>query len=237
MSAWLKDIKNNPKAHLIIVVVIFALAMGAATYYELVRTENETAKHHQALILNAKQAQDINTLRNELDINKQNAEMLANFVKAVQAGKIQPIANSSVQASTVEYAAAIIADKINIKDPALPVEALEDTDNTIVSPVELTPAQQEAAKQTNANNNKDTTKINEQFGVAVYKNNNYRNWEWSIGYGIQNDDKYIPIGLQRNYSKDRAIEAEIHIDPGEIKRITGGELKYVIKTDKLFGLF
>jgi len=54
---------------------------------------------------------------------------------------------------------------------------------------------------------------------------------------VQGDDKYIPIGLQRNYSKDRAIEAEMHIDPGQFKKVTGGEFKYVIKTDKLFLLF
>jgi len=82
-------------------------------------------------------------------------------------------------------------------------------------------------------NDKKTTA--NPYDVAVFKVNNYRNWEWSAGYGMQNGVKYIPIGLQRNYSKDRAIEAEVHI--GGLKNVTGWEMKYVVKTDKLFILF
>lgn len=47
------------------------------------------------------------------------------------------------------------------------------------------------------------------------------------------DDRYIPVELQRNFSKDAAVSAEYHYDGNE----SGWELKYTKKTGKLFGLF
>jgi len=144
--------------------------------------------------------------------------MLAKFVADAQAGRVQPINNFTVQAPTVQVAAQQVADRINAKDPTLPPQAIEKTDNTIVTP----------------NINK-TPRANYDF--AVFKNNNYRNWEWSAGYGVQDGNKYVPIGLQRNYSKDKAIEAEIHLDADNPKKVNGWEVKQVWKTDKLFILF
>jgi len=188
--------------------------------------------------LTEQQAQDANVLQNELKISKQNAEMFAEFAAHAQAGQVEPVTNFIVQAPDVNAAAQQVAGRINAKDPTLPPSALEKTDNTVVTTHELTPTQADKAKKDNeANKGTDKPKINEQFGVDVFKNNNYRNWEWSVGYGQHHGDGYIPVGLQRNYSKDKALSGEIHLDPSDIKKVTGGEVKQVWKTDKLFVLF
>jgi len=69
--------------------------------------------------------------------------------------------------------------------------------------------------------------------VGVFKVNNCKNWELSAGYGQHGGDRYIPIELQRNFSKDAAVGVEYHAGGHE----SGFEVKYVRKTDKLFGVF
>ena len=101
---------------------------------------------------------------------------------------------------------------------ALPPQALEKTDKTVV-----------------AQNTNKTAASN--YDVGVFKVNNYRNWEYSIGYGVQDGSKYVPVGLRRNYSKDKAVEVEVHLDASIPKKISGYEIKWVVKTDKLVELF
>lgn len=54
-------------------------------------------------------------------------------------------------------------------------------------------------------------------------------WEVSAGIGVHDGDYYVPIELQRNYSKDKAISVEVHQDLPDIKKTTGGELKHTWK--------
>jgi len=211
---WLNLLTTRDK----IIIAVILLVTCLALYFVWQNHASQADKLAQALVLSQQQATDKNVLQNKLDLSKQNAEMLASYIKQAQAGQVQPINYFTVQAPDIQQAAQQVADRINAKDPTLPPQALIKTDNTIVTP--------------NTNKTPDAP-----YDVAVFKNNNYRNWEWSIGYGVQGDIKYIPVGLQRNYSKDRAIEAEVHVDPGQVKKVTGGEIKYVIKTDKLLLLF
>jgi len=105
-------------------------------------------------------------------------------------------------------------DRINASDPTLPPQALEKTDRTVVV----------------ANTNKTPAS---NYDVGFFKVNNYRAWEWGIGFGKHGGDRYIPVELQQNFSKDAAVSVEYHYgghDPG-------WEVKYKLKTDKLFGLF
>lgn len=189
----------------------------------------------QAIVMNQQEAQDKNVLQSKLDISKQNAEMLASFVSRAKVGEVESVDHFTVQASSIVQAAEQVADRINGRDPTLPAVALEKTDNTVVTTEKLNEEQQAAARKENEKNvGTDKPKVNEEYGVGVYKNNNYRNWEWSVGYGQQNGEGYIPIGLQRNYSKDGAVEVEVHLDTSKIKSITGWEVKRIWKTDKLF---
>jgi len=159
-------------------------------------------------------AQDKNVLQNKLDMSKQNAEMLASFIEQAQMGQMQPVSYFTVQAPTLPLAAEQVADRINANDPTLPPQALEKTDRTVVVP----------------NTNKTPAS---NYDVGVFKVNNYRNWEWGIGYGQHGGDQYLPVELQRNFSKDTAIGVEYHAGGHE----KSFEIKYVRKTDKAFFLF
>ena len=229
------DIKKISNKYVLIGIVLLVV-VGMLYFFWHKDAENE-ARLQKAIVMSQQDAQDKNVLRNKLEVSKQNAEMLASFISRAKVGEVQSVARFNIQAPSVTQAAEQVADRINGRDPTLPPVALEKTDNTIVTTEKLNEQQQAAARNVNEKNvGTDKPKVNEEYEVGVYKNNNYRNWEWSAGYGQQNGEGYIPIGLQRNYSKDKAIEAEVHLDPGKSRNITGWEVKYVFKTDKLFGL-
>ena len=46
--------------------------------------------------------------------------------------------------------------------------------------------------------------------------------------------KYVPIGLQRNYSKDKSISTEFHVGTSTGKKINGWKIKQGWETEKLF---
>ena len=195
------------------ILLVLALIAGLAWLWHKNNANEEALQ--KAAVMTAAQAANSDYLQNELHISKQNADMMAAAVKAAQAGNLAPAITFVQTAPTVDQAAGTVAQRINDGDKTLPSMALEKTDRTAVVPQEAT--------------NKDGTK---EWKVDVMKVNLYRNWEWSAGYGRHGGDSYIPIGLQRNYSKDKALAIEYHAG-GK----SGYEIKYVVKTDKLFGLF
>ena len=197
-----------------ILLIIVLLIAGAAFLWHKNNVAEEQLQ--KAVTMTAAQAANSDYLQNELKISKQNADAMAAAVRASQAGNLSPSVTFVQSSPTVERAAETVAERINAGDKTLPAAALERTDRTSVVPQEVT--------------QKDGTK---EWQVGVYKVQNYRNWEWSAGYGRHGQDNYVPIGLQRNYSKDRAVSAEYHVGGKE----RGYEVKYIIKTDKLFGLF
>lgn len=229
------DIEEISNKHVLIGIVL--LVVLGLLYFAWHKDAETQTKLQQATVMNQQDAQDKNVLQNKLDLSKGNSEMLASFVSRAQVGEVQPVDYFTIHAPSLPESAEQVADRINGRDPTLPSVALGKTDNTIVTTEKLNEQQQAAAIKVNAKNvGTDKPKVNEEYGVGVYKNNNYRNWEWSAGYGQQNGEGYIPIGLQRNYSKDKAVVVEVHLDPGKLKNITGWEVKHVWKTDKLFGL-
>ena len=198
------------KRQAVMLGVVLLVAAGWLLYQSHAAQE---ARLQQAVVLTERQAQNINALETELKISKQNAEMLAAAVAEAKAGQRQPEVRYIVQAPTVQVAAEKVTDQINKRHKTLPPLALEKTDRTIVIPNET--------KTPQAN-----------WDVGVFKVNNYRNWEWSTGYGQHGGDKYMPVEIQRNYSKDAALSYEHHFG-GE----SGWEVKYTRKTNKLFFLF
>lgn len=200
----------------IVLGIVLLLSIIAATYFGWQHMAETEAKLQQAITLTQEQSRDVNVLQNELKLSKQNAEMLAAAVKQAQAGKVQPVVNFTVAAPTVQQAAKDVAVRINDKDPTLPPAALGESDRTLTTPQEV--------------QQPDGTL---EWQVGVYKVNNYRNWEWSVGYGQHGGDSYVPVGLQRNFSKDRAAGVEYHAGGQE----SGWEVKYTVMTNKLFFLF
>ena len=178
-------------------------------------------KLHEVVTLTEQQATDINYLRNELNMNKQNAEALAAEVEKAKAGKVQPVVSFSVQAPTVQEAAENVKDRINAKDPTLPPAAVADTDRTLSVPQQV--------KQPDGS---------QSWQVGVYKVNNYANWYLGAGLGWHKGDFYIPVSAQRNFSKDAAVEAQAHVNPSDFKDINGGQVMYKRAVNKLFfGVF
>ena len=178
------------------------------------RQERAEQKLQQAIELTEKQATNINVLQNELKINKQNAELLADAIQKAQTNQVQPTTYITVQAPNIEQAVTDTKERINKKDITLPRAALENTDRTIV-------AEQPA---------------NHDYQVGVYKINNYRNWYVGTGLGVHENDWYVPVSLQRNFSKNSAVEVQFHIDPRN-QSLKGGQILYKKAVNKLFYWF
>ncbi|WP_425057600.1 hypothetical protein SCACP_21160 [Sporomusa carbonis] len=177
----------------------------------------QEARLQQATILTEQQAQNINTLQNELKISKQNAEMLAAAVAEAKAGQRQPEVRYIVQAPTVQVAAEKVSDQIKNNDKTLPPLALEKTDRTVV-----------------VSNETKTPEAN--WDVGVFKVNNYKNWYIGAGIGVHDGDYYIPLAAQRNFSKDAAVDIQANVDTN-FKEINGGQVMYRRAVNKLFILF
>lgn len=169
----------------------------------------------KAAVMTATEAANSNYWQNQFNMSKQNADAAVAAVKAAQAGNLAPSVTFVQSSPSVEKAADTVSSRINAGDKTLPAAALAKTDRTAVIPQEVT--------------NKDGTK---EWKVDVLKVNNYRNWEWGVGVGVQDGKKYVPIEIQRNFSRDKALAAEYHVGGGG-----GYEVKYKVMTDKLFFLF
>lgn len=207
--------------HIIIGALLLLIIVGSIAYYFYHKHTAAETKLQEAVTLTEQQATDINYLRSELNMSKQNAEALAAEVEKAKAGKVQPVVSFSVQAPTVQAAAENVKDRINSKDSTLPPAAVADTDRTLSVPQQV--------KQPDGS---------QSWQVGVYKVNNYTNWYLGAGLGWHKGDFYIPIAAQRNFSKDAAIEAQAHINPANFKDINGGQVMYKRAVSKLFfGVF
>lgn len=150
-------------------------------------------------------SKNVNSLQNELDINKQNAEVLQKKILDAQHGLRQPEAVYRVPFVQGETLTTTVEKQLAQRDSTVPPSAYEKTDKTVVV------AQPD---------NKDAP-------VAIYKINTYRNWELGTGVGYQDGSTYIPVSLQRNYDKQHSVMAEVHFDV-EKKEINGGELQWKV---------
>jgi len=147
---------------------------------------------------------NLNAIQNELSVSKQNAEVIKDIVAKALNAKIAPVASFKATSDDGSDIVSTIAKQINTGDSTLPPFVYEKTDKTVV------------AEQPD----------NKEYPVGVYKINTYRNWEAGVGVGVESGKAYIPISLQRNYSKDRALEVEVHKGFNADPKITGGAVKY-----------
>lgn len=157
----------------------------------------------QTVIMTPEEAQSENVLRNELKINKPNAEIAAGVIRDAQRGVRRPQTVYNEPNEGGGSVAYTVKKKLDTGDPTLPPEALAKTDKTVV------------AEQPE---NKDVP-------VGIYKINTYRNWELGTGMGVHDGKAYIPVSLQRNYKKDRSIVLELHYDLKDNK-VNGGEVQW-----------
>ncbi|WP_308546222.1 hypothetical protein [uncultured Selenomonas sp.] len=202
----LQQIKSFFLSHwkeLLILLSIFIMGVLLWRVNTLERTVDN--KTQQVKVMDEKHAEDLNSLRNQLNLNKQNAETLQKRIIEAQHGLRQP---EMVYKEVVSYGDSpvkVIEEKLATGDSTLPPEALEKTDRTVV--VEQ--------------------KDNPEIPVGIYKINTYKNWEVGTGIGVQNDNPYIPLSVQRNYDRNHSIMLEAHYGLKD-QQVNGGEVQWKI---------
>ena len=171
----------------------------------------ESCKHdsektqEEPIVLTPEEAVNENVLENKLDMNKSNARETASYIRDAQIGLRRPQSLYNERNDGGGSVTYTVQEKLARNDAALPKEALAKTDVTIVA------AQPE---------NKDVP-------VGIYKINNYSNWELGVGMGIHDGKTYIPVSLQRNYSKSHSVAVELHYDLKDNK-VNGGEVQWKV---------
>ncbi len=202
----LQQIKSFFLSHwkeLLILLSIFIMGVLLWRVNTLERTVDN--KTQQVKVMDEKHAEDLNSLRNQLNLNKQNAETLQKRIIEAQHGLRQP---EMVYKEVVSYGDSpvkVIEEKLATGDSTLPPEALEKTDRTVV--VEQ--------------------KDNPEIPVGIYKINTYKNWEVGTGIGVQNDNPYIPLSVQRNYDRNHSIMLEAHYGLKD-QQVNGGEVQWKV---------
>jgi len=151
------------------------------------------------------EAADENILQNELKLNKPNAELAAAQIRDAQTAVKHPQTVYHEVYESGDSVTHTVQKKLAKNDPTLPPEALAKTDKTVV------------AEQPE----------NKEVPVGIYKINTYRNWELGIGAGVHDGKPYIPVSIQRNYSKNHSVALEIHCDL-RAGKVNGGEVQWKV---------
>ena len=199
MSEYWEYYKKTIITILLVIATVGGLIYAGYTYYK-----HSEERLQKAITLSQEQALDIVTLKQKLSLSQQNAEALQEQIKNVIAGKVKPVATFTQQADTVEAAAVTVQERINNNDQTLPKEALEKTDRTAVVPQKL------------------DTKTD--WEVGVYKINLRKHWEIGAGAGVQDSKAYAVAAVKDNYAKDKALSAEVHLDPSNNMHPNGGQI-------------
>lgn len=180
-------------------IILCVLFLGSCKHDAVEKTQEEL------IVLTPEEAVNENVLENKLDMNKSNARETASYIRDAQIGLRRPQTLYNERNDSGGSVTYTVQEKLARNDAALPKEALAKTDATIV------------AEQPE---NKDVP-------VGIYKINNYRNWELGVGMGVHDGKTYIPVSLQRNYSKNHSVAVELHYDLKDNK-VNGGEVQWKV---------
>ncbi len=201
-QTWKTAFKQN--MWLMVLAVSFLL-ISAMLFWLWQRIQQAEENYQQAVVLQQEQLEQAQELGKALHISQMNAKELQAAYDKLKAKS--PVASFTVSAPSLEVAAEQVEERINKQDATLPPAALEKTDRTAV------------------------VKNDRDYKVDVLKINLDKSWEISAGVGSHQGDVYLPVGLQRNYSPNKALAAEVHLVPedltkGKIKT-SGWEVKHV----------
>ena len=201
-QAWITAFKQGKW---MLTLAVFFLLISAMLFWFWQRTQQAEEKYRQAVVLQQEQMEQAQELGKTLHISQMNAKELQAAYDALK--DKPPVASFTVNAPSLDVAAEQVAERINKQDTTLPPAALEKSDRTAV------------------------VKNDTAYKVDVLKINLDKAWEISAGVGSHQGDVYLPVGLQRNYSPNKALAAEVHLVPedlvkGKIKA-SGWEVKHV----------
>ena len=204
-TSFMKRIKGMSRKSRLMAVLFVCLAIILCVLLLGSCKHDSEKTQEEPLVLTPEEAVNENVLENKLDMNKSNARETASYIRDAQIGLRRPQSLYNERndgGCSVTYT---VQEKLARNDTALPKEALAKTDATIV------------AEQPE---NKDVP-------VGIYKINNYRNWELGVGMGVHDGKTYIPVSLQRNYSKNHSVAVELHYDLKDNK-VNGGEVQWKV---------
>ena len=198
-----RNIFEKNKWLIILITLCLFMFVGLFCFWQ--HTQQAEDMYRKAVVLQQEQLEQTQALSKALHISQMNAKELQAAYDELKAKP--PVASFTVSSPTLELAAEQVAERINKQDATLPPETLEKTDRTAV------------------------VKNDTEYKVDVLKINLDKAWEVSAGAGSHRGDAYIPIGLQRNYDRNKAVVAEVHLVPedlakGKIKT-SGWEVKQV----------
>ncbi len=200
---WKTALKQNKW---LMVLAVSFLLISAMLFRLWQRTQQAEENYRQAMVLQQEQLEQAQELGKALHISQMNAKELQAAYDELK-DKTPAAASFIVSAPSLEVAAEQVAERINKQDATLPPAALEKTDRTAV------------------------VKNDTEHKVDVLKINLDKAWEVSAGVGSHRGDAYIPLGVQRNYAPHKAVAAEVHLVPEELKRgkigTSGWEIKHV----------
>lgn len=202
----MKRIKGmRRKSRLMAVLFVCLAIILCVLFLNSCKHDDAVEKTQEPIVLTPEEAVNETVLENKLDMNRSNARETAGCIRGAQIGLRRPqtLYNERNEGGgSVTYT---VQEKLARNDAALPKEALAKTDATIVA----------------------TQPENKDVPVGIYKINNYRNWELGIGMGVHDGKPYIPVSLQRNYSKSHSVAAELHYDLKDNK-VNGGEVQWKV---------
>ena len=192
--------KRKQQAH------IFALFLTAAVVifgiaYAVGRDAGHEAEHGKPAVMTQEETQDARKLKDRLDISTANAAALEKRITAIQAGQRAPSTTYYVTAPTVERAATVVERQIRTDDAALPMEAREKSDRTVVTPI------------TKDVNGKDLPA--DQQKVDVYKINLRKDHRIKAGASVIDGKVIMTVGYEQG-----RFEALAHFDGGKYKGAT-----------------
>lgn len=205
-TSFMKRIKGmSRKSRLMAVLFVWLTIILCVLFLGSCKHDAVETTQEEPVVLTPDEAVNENVLENKLDMNKSNARETASYIRDAQIGLRRPQSLYNERNDGGGSVTYTVREKLARNDAALPKEALAKTDATIV------------AEQPE---NKDVP-------VGIYKINNYRNWELGVGMGVHDGKTYIPVSLQRNYSKNHSVAVELHYDLKDNK-VNGGEVQWKV---------
>ena len=202
----MKRIKGmRRKSRLMAVLFVCLAIILCVLFLNSCKHDDAVEKTQEPIVLTPEEAVNETVLENKLDMNKSNARETASYIRDAQIGLRRPQTLYNERNDGGGSVVYTVQEKLARNDPTLPKEALAKTDAAIVA----------------------TQPENKDVPVGIYKINNYRNWELGVGMGIHDGKTYIPVSLQRNYSKSHSVAVELHYDLKDNK-VNGGEVQWKV---------
>ena len=196
----LERVKQTVTAHKTTCTAILAVLLVCIAY-AVGRDAGHEAAEEKPALMTQEETQDVQKLKDRLDISTANANALEKRITAIQAGQRAPSTTYYVTAPTVERAATVVERQIRTDDAALPMAAREKTDRTVVTPIikdkdgkDLPPDQQK---------------------VDVYKINLRKAHRIKAGATMIDGKALVTIGYEQG-----RFEALAHFDGGKYKGAT-----------------